>query len=129
MIYTGYHAKNKLYEANGLMTVSISIGAPRHYKPMLTYGILCPTWAMVKANYTEQEYFDKILKKLSAAEVKKDLELFAKGKDIVLLCYEKNPLECHRSFVSNWFKRNGIECKEYEKIEPQQIQTTQTNLF
>ena len=45
--------------------------------------------------------------------VRKDLERFSDGKDLILLCWEKYPDFCHRYLVSDWLKEHGIYCEEF----------------
>lgn len=125
-IYTGYHAKAKFYKERGLFTVSISVGNPKNHKPDFHYNILAPSWNMVKSGYGESEYNDLILSRYSAKQVKENLENFANDKNVVLLCFEKDENDCHRSYVKNWLNKNGIECEEYPieqpKKEPKVVQ-------
>ncbi len=128
-IFTGYFAKGKNYKENGLFTISVSKGKPKFFNPDHSYSPFMPTWEMVKMYCSESEYFLSNLRTLNAKEVQKHFETISKGKDIVLLCYEKNPKECHRSYISNWFKRNGIECNEYELQSNEKIKDPQLSLF
>ena len=36
------------------------------------------------------------------------------GKDVFLICYEKDDMQCHRSILREIFNCNNIECKEYK---------------
>lgn len=41
------------------------------------------------------------------------IELNDEGKDVFLICYEKNDLMCHRSILREILKYNNIDSKEY----------------
>lgn len=114
-IYTGYHANIKKYKAVGLLTVSVSQGNPRGEQPEDKLKELCPTWDMVKKDYTEKEYQDKILKGLNPNKL--FYRFKDSRKDIVLLCFEKDPKDCHRSLIKNWLNKYDIFCEEFKFAE------------
>jgi uncharacterized protein (DUF488 family) len=59
---------------------------------------------MEKVDY--YRLYDDILAKLKPDEVGKELD------GCVLLCWEKNPAECHRSYVAKWLRNAGFEVEE-----------------
>jgi hypothetical protein len=122
-IYTGYFGKLRTYQEKGLFTVSIARGNFKYGTVNYKELSLCPSWAMLKRNYSREEYEKTILGKVDPAELIKKLKKMSGGKDIVLLCYEKDHTTCHRSFVSDWLNSNGIECQEYG------LKAKQGNLF
>jgi uncharacterized protein YeaO (DUF488 family) len=42
------------------------------------------------------------------------LNYLQSGKDIILICMEKNYKHCHRYLLAKWFEDHGIEWKEYQ---------------
>ena len=120
MIYTGYFAKLKEYENNGLIPISISGKAPDFYNG-IEYKRFAPSWSIYnnykngnidEFGYTER-YKKEILDKLNPVEIKQFLTSF--DKDIILLCYEKQGDFCHRHLVADWIESNlGIKVEEYE---------------
>jgi uncharacterized protein YeaO (DUF488 family) len=116
MMFTSYHAKtDKLLQA-GIVPVCISIFRPRfiakekqvHYKP------LAPTPEMLKFGYTWEEFHEKILGSTKIETVLDDLAKIGKGKDVALLCFEKNDMECHRHVVRRWLNIAGVKCEEWK---------------
>lgn len=74
----------------------------------------------IDEDYYTKQYTEEVLDKLNPLETYNELmELCrnAAGSDkfsIVLLCYEKSNKFCHRSIVSNWFRKSGIACIEWK---------------
>jgi len=116
-IYTSYHAKAKDLVELGIQPISISVMFPRYSKIKYpTYGILGPSKNMLgmsRENY--YKIFNKRLSQLDPKDIYHDLARMAQGKDICLLCYEKDICDCHRGRVGEWLQEKlGIEVKEYE---------------
>jgi hypothetical protein len=106
MIYTSYFSNPLLKKILDNRKVAISIGVPRGWKHQRCLA-LAPTWGMLKMQ--EAEYYknyDRILEKVSAVDIATQYD------GCVLLCWEKNPAECHRSYVVKWLKDNGYEAQE-----------------
>jgi hypothetical protein len=40
------------------------------------------------------------------------------GEDIVLLCWEKPPKDCHRALVAEWLREAGFEVEEIPAEQP-----------
>lgn len=59
-----------------------------------------------------KRYYETVLNTLDPAEVKNELLELSERNDVCLLCYEEHPAFCHRQLVSQWFKNNGIDCRE-----------------
>lgn len=53
------------------------------------------------------EYYQQI--------VNSEENIFYKLNNCVLLCYEKNPNECHRSVARKYLIEIGYECEEWEE--------------
>lgn len=126
-IYTSYFAKIKELEKNDIIPISICGKCPDWYKG-LQYKKLAPKYGFFmewKKNhdndYYIQHFNDEVLSKLDINEVIKDiLELLpecARGKDIVLICYEKPSDFCHRHLVAEWLTKNGYSCFEWSAGE------------
>lgn len=116
-IYTGNFGNIKKYREAGLTTVSIA-RFNRWYSGEKLMD-LAPTPAMIhdpEEVYTPK--FESILQNQTPGQVFKKLENLSGGKDIVLLCYEKEGEFCHRHLVADWLKKNlNIEVKELGKME------------
>ena len=52
----------------------------------------------------ERAYSFKVLRKLDANEIYKDLYELSNGKDVVLLCYEKRGDFCHRHLLAKFLE-------------------------
>lgn len=105
-IYTGNFANVKKYKEAGLHTISIALSA-RYYSGD-SYRLLSPDWSFKDDSeniYTQK--FKAKLKKLDKEKVIKDLNAIGNGKNIILLCHEKNGVFCHRHLVNEWLNGNG----------------------
>lgn len=101
--------------------VSIARGNPKGYKGK-AYKFLAPSWELVKVkdfNVYRERYKREVLSHLNAEEVYKTL-----GDDAILLCWEDDPKDCHRSIVAEWFEEKlGVNVKEYEPIKDEPLFT------
>lgn len=119
MIYTGYWAKTKEYEQNGLIPVGISGWTPNGYNGK-TYKKLAPKYSWWKewhdkklseTWYTEK-YNETVLNKLNPTVVATEIQSF--GTNVVLLCFETPEKFCHRHLVAQWLKENtAMDVQEY----------------
>ena len=125
MIYTGYYAKTKEYEQNGLITIGISGKIPDGFNG-IRYQKLAPKYAWwhewhdnkLSNEWFKQKYYETVLSQLNAASVVQELQDF--GKNIVLLCYETPEKFCHRHLVADWLNKNtNADIIEYEFPEKQ----------
>ena len=126
-MYTGYFAKLKYYEEQGLIPIAICGGIPDWYKG-LWYKKLAPKWSFFNEwkngiehkgdnEYYIQHFNEEVLKNKNPSEIEKELKTLAKRRTsdkIILLCYEKPSDFCHRHLVSDWFNQSGISCQEFE---------------
>ena len=94
----------KEYKEAGCITCSISQGRYKYGEVDIDLECFKPSWKMVKEDYNEAEYRNFCLKGLDAKQIVRSLINRFGNKNFVLLCYEANPLECHRSFVGKWFR-------------------------
>lgn len=112
MIYTSYFKFPGLVKIETQRKVAISIGVPPAWKGR-RYLELAPTRAMLKMSISQYyKLYDTILSKLDPFKVGQELE----GK--ILICWEKNPLECHRSYVGQWLNKAGFKCEELSGGSP-----------
>ncbi len=117
-IYTSYIGMAKNIP-DDIIKVSISLYPPKFVK-FKNYRLLAPSESIFieykSGKIGEDGYIrrfkNEILKPLNIEKVIKDLMELSGGKDIVLLCFEKDKF-CHRHIVSEWFNENGIECEEW----------------
>lgn len=106
-IYTSYYS-NMEWKNRGLFPIGISIGTPNDFQGD-KYIKLAPSAELLqhwKQFHNEKIYnnvFGHYLMNLNASEIISELARMSKGKDIVLLCYEKNTF-CHRQIVARWLK-------------------------
>lgn len=123
-IYTSYWAKASALKREGLKLISISRFPPRYVgrNEYETYIKLAPHSYMLKLDHEEYyKHFNRILDALTPAQVVEDLARISGGKDVVLLCYEKNICDCHRGRVVEWLRADGFDVNEYvfeKKIPP-----------
>lgn len=123
-MYTGYFAKLKTYEKEGLIPISICGKAPDWYNGF-QYKKLAPKYNFFiewksGSHKGDNEYYiehfnDEVLDTLNKNDVIEDLKKFSNDIDkIVLLCYEKPNDFCHRHLVANWLS-DTIDIEEYNK--------------
>jgi uncharacterized protein YeaO (DUF488 family) len=67
-------------------------------------------WQEFREEYIEQASTSSEFEK-SFYEIKEYLD---EGKDVFLICYEKDDLQCHRSILREIFNCNDIKCREYK---------------
>ena len=125
MIYTGYYAKIKDYEQNGLIPVGISGKIPDGFKGA-RYQQLSPKYSWWKQWHDEhmsddwfvEKYYETVLNQLDPNQALQDLQNI--GKNVVLLCYETPEKFCHRHIVAQWLnEKTGINICEFEyKSQP-----------
>ena len=115
-IFTGYFSRIKLYEKDGLVPISIS-----RYKPKWFEGEECVALApsanllyrYKNGQASVADYTEEYNAMLDSMDVKNIIENAAKGRDIVLCCYEKPGDFCHRNLVAKHCnEKYGMEIKE-----------------
>ena len=140
MIYTSYFAKLKSLPKN-IIPISICGKAPGWYQG-LQYKKLAPKYDFFmkwKENhdndYSIKCFNEQVLNKLNAEQVVKELDNLLLNETlaidysgdlkevprIALICYEKPSDFCHRHLVADWLNKNGVECKEWELAEDNEI--------
>ena len=114
-IYTSYFANMKKLDKEKYTFISISLYPPKWYEGKV-YKKVAPSneilmdWKNGKKDeearsHYERMYSFKILRKLNAKDILKDLEELSEGKDIVLLCFEKSGDFCHRYLLSKFLEK------------------------
>lgn len=120
-IQTSYFANAKHIPA-GVVRISICRKIPPWYKGF-SYNALAPSSGILnqwKDESNENVYIERfqkeILDNLDAKKIYADLENICKGRNCVLLCYEKSSSFCHRHLVADWLNKElGIKVKEFSR--------------
>ena len=111
MLLTSYFAKSAKHPG----AVSIARFPPKWYTGA-RYLPLAPEPEMLRIGDWDEykkRYRDEILSVLDPDQVLRDLEKLGEGRDIVLLCFEKDRTHCHRGLVAEWFlEKKGIRIPE-----------------
>ena len=122
MIYTGYYAKLKKYENEGLYPIAISGKVPSFYTKAY-WSDFAPRYDMFlewksgkidNSQYTVQ--YKEWLNSLDKQEIRDIIkELEDENKTIIFLCYEKSGEFCHRHVLADWLEENlGVRVEEYK---------------
>lgn len=133
-IYTSYWGNLRKLINAGIEPVAISRGKPKNWQGR-SYDKLAPTWDMLKMDEAQYDIlYAKILEQNNQRIFENWLEKNIKPgcKDVALLCWEKNPNDCHRSKVAEWLRSAGIECDEFvgqQKVKHHQPALTQMSFF
>lgn len=131
-IFTGYFGKLKKYTEEGLFPIAIAMYLPEWYHGS-QYMPLAPHKYMLSKNMPvsvfDREYKQHVLQKLSPEQVIRQLDFLSKGKDVVLLCYEKLQRDCHRGLVAEWLIKNGYDVQEHGVEQETVPDATQLGLF
>ena len=133
-IYTSYFGNLKRLMKAGLVPIGIS-----QFPPKFFYGSsvkeLAPEPYLLGKDITPEQYVkifnSRILGRLKQGDVVKKIEKLAMGRDVALLCFEKDPEGCHRTLVANWLNEAGYNVEEFEgyKNKPSQPLPPQLSLF
>lgn len=121
MIYTTYFGKlnSKSFHTDKITPIAICAKPPEGWSGKM-YKQLAPHYNFF-SQYKEDNNFaafrdayrHEVLASLDPKFVGHQLILeAATGKDIALVCYEKDPSVCHRSLVAEWLRSAGFEVKE-----------------
>lgn len=88
--------------------ISIALNPPVGFKGKC-YPLLAPSIEMLskwKHGEINEEQYAKIYREyldtLNKEEVRKDLEEMSEGRDVILLCFEKQGNFCHRYIAEEW---------------------------
>jgi len=148
-IYTSYFAKVERITRKDIVTIGIAINPPDFYTGN-NYRPLAPSHDLVTkfnnrqiSRATYDKHYNTQLGNLDPNAVLYDLHKISGGRDITLLCYEKDPKDCHRSNVSHWLNKTlnleveeFYDSKDWEEFEKQkkeerarQAEKSQRKLF
>lgn len=113
-ILTSYFSQLKKINQTKFMPIGIAIIPPQWYKG-INYQKVAPTVDMLSlSGNAYKRKFQKILDSLAPDEVLNELAELSGGKDIVLLCFEKDRNRCHRKLVGDWLNNSlGLQIKEW----------------
>lgn len=109
-IYISYFAKIKNIP-DDIIPIAICVKSPDWYKGKQfktlapTYDILMQYKQFGDTELYTQRFYSEVLNKLNALEIYEHLETLSKGKDVVLICYEKSSDFCHRHLVADWLSK------------------------
>ena len=116
---TGYYAKMNRYIELGYEVFGISAYVPKGIK-ILCLDMFAPSKDLLKKYkngvVTVEEYKDLYMKQLACSHgIIQVLEFLRKYDKVVLLCYEKSDVVCHRHFLAEYLKINyKLDVKELE---------------
>ena len=113
MIYTSYFAKQaKAGARDDTSYASIAVGTPKYALPFELKHVTSVKPFGVFNKYQGAEYQEKYFERLERIGVDKIYEEIVTEKgdkeNLVIMCYEKNPNECHRRMFADWWlKKTG----------------------
>lgn len=119
-IYTSNFASAHRFDPARYCLVSISRFAPKGWEGFQV-RTLAPSACLLRefksGAIDEAGYTDRYMAYLDGIGVRSDFKvmaLWAQGRDIVLLCYEKPGAFCHRRLLAQWVLENyGYDIKEF----------------
>lgn len=116
-IFTSYFSKVGQLPKS-VVPISISIWPPKGWAGA-QFRALAPTKEILlayKQNGDWGAYVEKynrdVLSKLNPHDVVAQLEQITGGRNAVLVCFEREPVQCHRTLVANWLKAAGYPVAE-----------------
>ena len=113
MIFTSYFGNVKKLKQAGIVPVSIARYNPKWFNGLRIIE-LAPKSNMLRMSNEEYDpKYRAILRGLNPKKIVEKIEILGNGKPVALLCYEKDPLECHRSMVADWLKNAGYDSDEW----------------
>lgn len=117
-LYTSYFSKVRSLP-EGTVPISISLWPPKGWAgAQLRY--LAPTREILlkyKQDGNWDAYVEKyekdVLGRLRPEAVMQDIMRLSGGKDAAILCFERDPAQCHRNLVAGWLRKAGYKIEEY----------------
>lgn len=93
--------------------VNIARYPPKWYTGKSYSKLAPPAWIIKHPDWKEM-YRKLALDKLDPDTIYREIVELA-GENAILLCYEKDPAECHRGLVAEWFRETlGIHLPDIE---------------
>ena len=134
-IYTSYFSNARKLAENDIEPIGIALFPPKWFLGT-TLRQVAPTYSILKSSETEDIYIERyrreVLGRLDVNRLLKDIELYSKGKDVALCCFEKPDEFCHRHLLAEWLNEKfGLDIKEFvasEEVQPAP-EATQLGLF
>lgn len=126
MLYTSYIAKlNKLPQDTIKMLVTrfppkwLNI---KEYNKLYSIQELAPSQELLLQLKKDNDWNNYVTRFHDEIESRDDmkqalnslLKYLKQDKDVILVCFEKDYLHCHRSLLGEWVSNQGIEWKEIE---------------
>lgn len=112
MIYTSYFAKQARNNDPNTAYASVAVGLPKyplahelkHLTSVKPYGV----FGKYHGEEYKQKYFER-LEMIGLERIYNELMSVQGDKEnLILMCYEKDPSECHRRmFAEWWYKKTG----------------------
>jgi len=135
-IYTSYFGNLKEIKKRDILPLSIAVVNPKYISGVSQFHYFCPPYKLVQAaksgDISRERYdvvYNEQLSRLKIKDILKDLNTISDGRDVALLCYEKDRNECHRDNVAKWIENeSGIIVEElYSPTKNKKV--TQLKLF
>lgn len=106
-IYTSYFANLQKLPSD-VVPISIARYNPKWYQGATYAELAPPAWLLQQYkrdgdfNSFGLLFIDEVLCALSPDRVIDELSVLSQGRDVALLCWEKEQSVCHRSLVAEW---------------------------
>ena len=120
MIYTSYFQKQVNKNDENTVYASIAVGKPKtDFEFRLEDAYILKPFGIFGKNLTDEEYkslYLERLEKIGVEKIRRVLrEIQGNKENLILLCFEKNREECHRSWFAEWWQeKTGEIIEEYE---------------
>lgn len=119
-IYTSYWSMVRSLAKAKVEPVSVSRGKPKGWAGR-SFDCLAPTWQMLKMSDEDYDMaYADILANNNPHEFVRELQTGLREgcEAVALLCWEKDPKDCHRSMIARWLTANGYEVEEFDPKKP-----------
>lgn len=119
MIYTSYFQKQISKNDKDTVYASIAVGKPKmDFEFKLEDAYVLKPFGIFGKNLTDEEYKRLYLERLDRIGVDKIRrvlrEIQGDKKNLILMCFERNREECHRSWFAEWWQeKTGEIIEEY----------------